>query len=89
MAQFKTSWGDTYNYICTTHVDIRDFSNKIIDLVDIAKDMGINMEHALNKKNNEIDKLKDKIDKLKNKNKLLKQENKRLKENIKKRETKS
>jgi peptidoglycan hydrolase CwlO-like protein len=78
MSQFNTNWGDTYNYICTIHDDIRDYSNRIIDLVNIAKDMGINMEHALNKKNNEIDKLKNKI-------KSLNQENKRLKENIKKR----
>ena len=85
MKQFKTNWGEEYRFICTAHDDIRIFADKIIDLVNITKDMGINMENALNEKNNEIDKLKDKIDKLKDKLKLSKQENKRLKENIKKR----
>lgn len=61
MTPYKTSWGEDYRYICTAHDDIREFANKIVDLVNIAKDMGISMEGALTEKNHEIQKLKEQI----------------------------
>ena len=36
MTPYKTTWEDNYLYICTAHDDIRDFANKIIELVNIA-----------------------------------------------------
>ena len=61
MTSYKTTWGEDYRYICTAHDDIREFANKIVDLVNITKDMGISMEGGLTEKNHEIQKLKEQI----------------------------
>ena len=79
---------DNYLYICTAHDDIRDFANKIIELVNITKDMGINMEAALKTKNDDIQKLNEQIFSLKLEIKDLKRKIYRLKKKEEKRKLK-
>ena len=88
MTPYKTSWGDQYLYICTTHDEIREFASKIVDLVDIAKDMGISMEAGLTGKNDEIQKLNEKIIELKVEIKELKKKNRQLKKQVEKKKEK-
>ena len=72
MRAYESEAGETYTYICSVHDDIRDWteqiqmlSEKIMDVVAVAKDMGINMEDYLMRRKTTVEEQEDEISELK------------------------
>lgn len=84
MRTYESEAGEQYTYICSVHDDIRDWaeqieilSQKIMDVVAVAKDMGINMEDYLMRRKTTVEEQEDEIKELKKEIKKLKASAKR------------
>lgn len=72
MRVYESEDSGKYQYICSAHDDIREWAEqihllteKIVDVVGIAKDMGISMETCINVRKSTIEELQEEINELK------------------------
>jgi archaellum component FlaC len=79
MRTYSSQTGEHYQFICSVHDDIhdaaeqiRELAEMIVDIVGIAKDMGINMEDYLNRRKSTIEEMQEELGELKKDIKKLK-----------------